>query len=75
MRSREPDYLPIFMLGVLVGTIITILLLIKFRIEPSSLENLDMQYSELVTIILTAVTVILAVLAVFIGLLAVWGLT
>lgn len=73
MKSREPDYIPILMLGVLAGTIITISLLIGFRVEPSSLENIKMQYSDLVTIILTAVTVILAVLAVFIGILAVWG--
>ncbi len=73
MNEHEPDYFPIFLSGILIGTIATVTLLISFRIEPSSLEDINMEYAEFISIVLTAVTVILAVLAVLIGLLAIWG--
>lgn len=72
-HGKQPDYLPIFLAGLLSGVIITICMLVWLRVSPGQLRGIEMEYSDLVAIILTAIGVILAVLAVFIGVLAVWG--
>lgn len=74
MTPREQaDHLPIFLLGLLSGTITAMVILARVKITPEEIKSIDMSYSDFITIMLTAVTVVITILAVFIAILAVWG--
>ncbi|MBS8261113.1 hypothetical protein DYI23_12880 [Roseibium polysiphoniae] len=72
-KNREPDYFPIFLLGLLAGSILVIACIVSIRITPEELQDIQMGYPDFVTIMLTGVTVIITMLAVFIAILALWG--
>jgi uncharacterized membrane protein YdbT with pleckstrin-like domain len=73
LMIRSGDGFLLFLVGILGGVAVIVSVFMSFSIGPSQLKAIKMDYSDLISISLTAVTVILAVLAVFIGLLAVWG--
>ncbi|WFP73386.1 hypothetical protein [Mesorhizobium sp. WSM4906] len=70
---KQPDHLPVYLLGILSGAIFIIIALTSVKIAPDKLAGHEMSYVDFITLMLTAVTVIITVLAVFIGILAVWG--
>jgi hypothetical protein len=71
MPNRGPDYALVFFIsGVACGVMYTVCAFVPFGFEPSKSQ---MQYSDLVAVLLTGIGVILATLAVFIGVAAVWG--
>ncbi|MGV2053007.1 hypothetical protein ACQZ48_23370 [Agrobacterium sp. 22-209-1] len=73
MSRHEPSYLPVFGIGLLSGVIFTVSVLFKFKISPDDIGELQMTYSDLVAILLTATSTIITILGVFVAVLAVWG--
>lgn len=70
---QQPDYFPILLGGVLLGTIVTIGVLISVNVTPMNMRDISMSYTDFITVMLTAVTVVITILAVFIAILALWG--
>lgn len=70
---QQSDYFPIFLGGILLGSIITVGSLISVEITPEQMRDVDMSYTDFITVMLTAVTVVITILAIFIAVLALWG--
>lgn len=70
---HQSDYFPIFLGGVLLGTIISIGSLISIKVTPEQMQDVSMSYTDFITVMLTAVTVVITILAIFIAILALWG--
>lgn len=47
--------------------------LVTLRISPDKLDGINMSYTDLVAILLTATSTIITILGVFVALLAIWG--
>ena len=70
---QQRDHFPIFIGGILFGTIITVGSLANIKVTPAQMQNVSMSYTDFITVMLTAVTVVITILAVFIAILALWG--
>lgn len=70
---QQSDKFPIFLGGVLLGTIVTIGILITIKVTPRHMNEVMMSYADFITVMLTAVTVVITILAIFIAILALWG--
>lgn len=73
LDHKKSDHFPVFLSGVLFGTIVTIGVLIKARVTPTQMQDVSMTYADFITVMLTAVTVVITILAIFIAILALWG--
>jgi len=61
---QQSDYFPIFLGGVLLGTIVTVGSLISIKITPERMQDVSMSYTDFITVLLTAVTVVITILAI-----------
>lgn len=73
MAREQPDYFPLFLMGLISGVIGTVCVLIGIRVKPEQLKSIFMSYTDFVIVMLTAVTVVITILAIFIAILALWG--
>lgn len=70
---QQADRFPIFLGGVLLGTVITVGSITTIKVTPTQMQDVSMSYADFITVMLTAVTVVITILAIFIAILALWG--
>lgn len=75
MAASDSDRngLVLFLCGILCGAMLFAGLFVSIKVDHSSLKGINVEYSDFITLMLTAVTVVLAVLAIIFGALAFWG--
>ena len=70
---QNHDYFPIFLAGLVSGSVTTITILISIKVSPEQMQDVGMSYTDFITVMLTSVTVVITILAIFIAILALWG--